>query len=47
MLNKLNSFSDDLRAYCVLAEVAEMPKKLLLNSFLSTGLEVMEAWEGP
>lgn len=47
MLNKLNSFSDDLRAYCVLAEVAEMSKKLLLNSFLSTGLEVMEAWEGP
>lgn len=47
MLNKLNPLSDDLRSYCVLAEVAEMSKKLLLNSFLSIGLEVMEAWEGP
>lgn len=47
MLNKLNSFSDDLHAYCALVEVAEMSKKLLLNSFLSMGLEVTEAWEGP
>lgn len=47
MLNKLNSFSDDLHAYCVLAEVAEMSKTLLLNSFHSRGLEVMAAWEGP
>lgn len=47
MLNKLNQFSDGLCAYCVLAEVAEMSKKLLLNSFNSRGLEDMAASEGP